>query len=52
VAELDSAFLAADLELTPEVRDDDHAGYIASWLQVLDRQVRDLLRGGARAARS
>jgi len=34
VAELGSAFLCADLELTPEVRD-DHASYIASWLEVL-----------------
>jgi antirestriction protein ArdC len=34
VAELGSAFLCADLELTPEVRD-DHAGYIANWLEVL-----------------
>ncbi len=34
VAELGSAFLSADLELTPEVRD-DHAAYIASWLEVL-----------------
>jgi len=32
VAELGSAFLCADLELTPEVRD-DHASYIASWLE-------------------
>jgi antirestriction protein ArdC len=32
VAELGSAFLCADLELTPEVRE-DHASYIASWLQ-------------------
>lgn len=31
VAELGSAFLCADLGLTPEVRD-DHAAYIASWL--------------------
>jgi len=31
VAELGAAFLAADLELTPEVRD-DHASYIASWI--------------------
>jgi antirestriction protein ArdC len=31
VAELGAAFLAADLALTPEVRD-DHAAYIASWL--------------------
>ena len=32
VAELGSAFLCADLELTPELRD-DHASYIASWLE-------------------
>ena len=32
VAELGSAFLCADLELTPEVRE-DHASYIASWLK-------------------
>jgi hypothetical protein len=31
VAELGSAFLSADLDLTPEVRD-DHAAYIASWI--------------------
>ena len=34
VAELGSAFLSADLELTPEVRD-DHAAYIGSWVKVL-----------------
>ena len=34
VAELGSAFLCADLELTPEVRE-DHSAYIASWLKVL-----------------
>jgi len=34
VAELDSAFLSADLDLTPEARD-DHAAYIASWIKVL-----------------
>src|SRR5438270_11541762 len=34
VAELGSAFLAADLELTPEVRE-DHAAYIGSWLKAL-----------------
>jgi antirestriction protein ArdC len=34
VAELGSAFLSADLDLTPEVRD-DHAAYIASWIKVL-----------------
>jgi antirestriction protein ArdC len=31
-AELGSAFLSADLELTPEVRE-DHAAYIESWNQ-------------------
>jgi antirestriction protein ArdC len=34
VAELGSAFLAADLDLTPEVRE-DHAAYIGSWIKVL-----------------
>src|SRR5690606_36618687 len=39
VAELGSAFLCADLDLTPEVRD-DHASYIASWLEVLKNDKR------------
>ena len=39
VAELGSAFLCADLELTPEVRD-DHAGYIAPWLEALQNDKR------------
>ena len=34
VAELASAFLCADLVITPEIRE-DHASYIASWLKVL-----------------
>lgn len=33
VAELGSAFLAADLDLTPEPRE-DHAAYIGSWLKL------------------
>lgn len=33
VAELGAAFLSADLDLTPEPRE-DHAAYIASWLQL------------------
>jgi antirestriction protein ArdC len=32
VAELGSAFLCADLGITPEVRD-DHAAYIGHWLE-------------------
>jgi antirestriction protein ArdC len=39
VAELGSAFLCADLELTPEVRD-DRASYIASWIEVLSSDKR------------
>ena len=34
VAEIGSAFLCAELGLTPNIRD-DHAAYIASWLKVL-----------------
>jgi antirestriction protein ArdC len=34
VADLSSAFLCADLGITPEVRE-DHAAYIAEWLEVL-----------------
>ena len=34
VAEIGSAFLCAELGLTPEVRE-DHAAYIADWLRVL-----------------
>jgi antirestriction protein ArdC len=39
VAELGSAFLSADLGLTPEVRS-DHAAYIENWLKVLKRDKR------------
>jgi antirestriction protein ArdC len=33
VAELGAAFLSADLDLTPEVRE-DHASYLGHWLKV------------------
>ena len=39
VAELGSAFLAADLGITPEVRE-DHAAYIACWLKALKENKR------------
>ena len=39
VAELGSAFLSADLELTPEIRE-DHAAYIGSWIKVLKNDKR------------
>ena len=51
VAKLASAFLAADLELTPAVRD-DHAGYIAEWLEVLKRDKRAIFSAAAHAHRA
>jgi antirestriction protein ArdC len=51
VAELGSAFLCADLELTPEVRD-DHASYIASWLEVLKNDSRAIFTAAAHAQRA
>jgi antirestriction protein ArdC len=51
VAELGSAFLAADLELTPEVRD-DHAAYIASWIKVLKDDKRAIFTASSHAQRA
>ncbi len=51
VAELGSAFLCADLELTPEVRD-DHAAYIASWLSILKNDKRFIFQAAAHAQRA
>jgi antirestriction protein ArdC len=51
VAELGSAFLCADLELTPEVRD-DHAGYIANWLEVLKNDKRCVVQAASYAQRA
>ncbi len=51
VAELGSAFLAADLELTPEVRE-DHAAYIASWLTALRNDKRLIFSAAAHAQRA
>jgi antirestriction protein ArdC len=51
VAELASAFLCADLELTPEVRD-DHAAYIANWLQVLKNDKRAIFSAAAHAQKA
>ena len=51
VAELGSAFIAADLELALEPRD-DHTAYVGSWLKVHQgRQARDLQRRSAHTAR-
>jgi antirestriction protein ArdC len=51
VAELGSAFLCADLSLTPETRD-DHAAYIASWLKVLKDDKRAIFTAAAHAQRA
>ena len=51
VAELGSAFLCADLELTPEVRE-DHAGYIANWLEVLKDDKRCIVQAASYAQKS
>jgi antirestriction protein ArdC len=51
VAELGSAFLSADLELTPEVRD-DHAAYIASWISVLKNDKRAIFTAASHAQRA
>lgn len=48
VAELGSAFLGADLEITPEVRE-DHAAYIGSWLKVLKNDRRAIFSAAAHA---
>ncbi len=51
VAELGSAFLAADLGLTPEVRE-DHVAYIGSWLEVLKNDKRAIFSAAAHAQRA
>ena len=51
VAELGAAFLCADLELAPEVRD-DHASYVATWLQVLQNDNRAIFQASAHAQRA
>jgi len=51
IAELGAAFLCADLEITPEVRD-DHACYLASWLRVLKDDKRAIVSAAAQAQRA
>jgi antirestriction protein ArdC len=51
VAELGAAFLCADLELALEPRE-DHAAYIASWLQVLRNDKRFIVSAAAHAQRA
>jgi antirestriction protein ArdC len=51
VAELGAAFLCADLDLTPEVRD-DHAAYIATWITVLKNDKRAIFTAASHAQRA
>lgn len=51
VAEIGSAFLCADLGLTPEVRE-DHAAYIGNWLKVLKQDKRAIFSAAAHAQRA
>jgi antirestriction protein ArdC len=51
VAELGAAFLCADLEITPEVRE-DHAAYISSWLKVLKGDKRAIFSAASHAQRA
>jgi len=51
VAELGSAFLCADLGLTPEPRA-DHASYIANWLRVLRNDARAIFTAAGHAERA
>jgi antirestriction protein ArdC len=51
VAELGSAFLCADLHITPEVRE-DHASYIESWLKVLKSDKRAVFSAASHASKA
>jgi antirestriction protein ArdC len=50
-AELGSAFLCADLSLTPEPRA-DHASYIENWLHALQNDKRAIFTAAAHAERA
>lgn len=51
VAELGSAFLCADLNITPEIRA-DHADYLANWLQVLKNDKRAIFTAASYASKA
>jgi antirestriction protein ArdC len=51
VAELGSAFLCADLGLTPAVRE-DHASYVASWIKALKDDKRAIFTAASHAQRA
>jgi antirestriction protein ArdC len=51
VAEIASAYLCADLSISPEVRE-DHASYLAHWLSVLRRDKRAILAAASHAQKA
>lgn len=51
VAELGAAFLCAHLGVTPEIRE-DHAAYLAHWLQVLQQDKRAIFTAATQAQRA
>ena len=51
VAEMGSAFLCADLGITPEVAP-DHADYLASWLKALKNDKRFIVQAASQAQRA
>ena len=51
VAELGSASLSADLDLTPELRG-DHGSYIASWIKVMKDNKRAIFTAASHAQRA
>ncbi len=51
IAEMGSAFLCADLGISPEVRD-DHASYLAHWLDVLKKDSHAIFTAASQAQRA
>lgn len=51
VAEMGSAFLSADLNITPEVRE-DHADYIGHWLEVLGNDKHAVFTAASMASKA
>jgi antirestriction protein ArdC len=51
VAELGAAFLCADLNITPETRE-DHAAYLGHWLNILKEDKRAIFSAAAHAQRA
>ena len=51
IAEMGSAFLCADLGITPEVRE-DHTAYLACWLDVMKADSRAIFTAASQAQRA